>query len=76
MRKVECKDGKNIDYWFKGEYNPCKCGSNLFHHELDENNRLFGVCNACGKDIYEFKFDESVLKAQWIDKKVLWGDKK
>ena len=35
-------------------YNPCGCGSNVYHLEYDEKT-IFGVCNVCGKDIYEVK---------------------
>lgn len=39
-------------YFLHNEFNPCNCGSNLFHFEL-ENNNILGVCNLCKSDIYE-----------------------
>lgn len=35
-------------------YNPCGCGSNVYHLEYD-GKTIFGVCNVCEKDIYEVK---------------------
>lgn len=37
-------------------YNPCGCGSNVYHLEYD-GKTIFGVCNVCEKDIYTIKPD-------------------
>ena len=66
-RKVKLKDGEIESFWYKGEMNPCHCGSNLFHEEYDGNN-LYGVCNACNRDLYIFRFDEEYINnSKWKD---------
>ena len=39
-------------YFTSGQRNPCGCGSNCYHYEFDGEN-IYGVCNACGRDIYQ-----------------------
>ena len=54
-------------YFIKGQMNPCNCGSNCYHHEYD-NIKLYGVCNACKQDIYEYKNEyikEELEKGIW-----------
>lgn len=57
-RKIQyCEDGVLChSYVLDGgkTYNPCGSGSNVYHLEYD-GKTIFGVCNACGKDIYEVK---------------------
>ena len=57
-RKIQyCEDGVLChSYVLDGgkTFNPCGCGSNVYHLEYD-GKTIFGVCNACGKDIYEVK---------------------
>ena len=56
MRTIKLKDGKVEAFIVKGERNPCGCGSNVFHKEKDhDTNIVYGVCNACEKDIYEYE---------------------
>lgn len=54
MRKIQCHedDGGIWSYYVSGQMNPCGCGSNCYHYEYD-GRRVYGVCNACKKDIYE-----------------------
>ena len=67
-RKIKFKNGEIECFWEKGKRNPCKCGSNLFHEEYS-GTHIYGVCNACDMDIYEFKFDkEYIQKSEWKDK--------
>ena len=48
-------EGKVWCYFSQGK-NPCGCGGNVFHKEYDAiNDKIYGVCNACGEDIYEVK---------------------
>lgn len=65
QRKVELLDHKIKSYMLKGTDNPCGCGSNVFHLESDDNH-VYGVCNACKSDIYEytdyFNFKEWKIK--------------
>jgi len=68
-RKIKLKDGEIESFWYKGEKNPCKCGSNLFHKEY-EGKHLYGVCNACDRDVYELEFKEEYVKnSEWDNKK-------
>ena len=48
------EDGKTVwTYFVPGERNPCGCGSNCYHHKYDRRDgKIYGVCNACDKDIY------------------------
>lgn len=69
-RKIQYYKDKPNDiwsFWIKGEKNPCKCGSNCFHHQYD-GNEVYCVCNSCGKDIYtvipEYK-EETLSKGIW-----------
>jgi len=67
-RKIKLKDGEIEGFWIKGERNPCGCGSNCFHEEYD-GKILYGVCNACKSDIYEFKYDEAYINnSEWKNK--------
>lgn len=43
----------------------CSCGANVYHYEYDDNE-IYGVCNACGKDLY-------VVKEEYIDKRLKEG---
>ena len=64
-RKVKLKDGEINSFWYKGDRNPCGCGSNLFH-EVYDGEHLYGVCNACNRDIYEFEFEQDYIdKSEW-----------
>ena len=46
-------DGSGVEsFWIKGVKNPCGCGSNVYHYELD-GEKVIGVCNSCNTDIYE-----------------------
>lgn len=58
-RKIQhYSDGDNgiWCYFIKGEKNPCGCGSNCYHYEYDAvAKKIYGVCNACNRDIYEVK---------------------
>ena len=66
-RKVKLKDGKIENFWIKGEFNPCGCGSNVFH-KIYDGKHLYGVCNACKKDIYEFDFEQEYIdNSEWED---------
>lgn len=61
-------------YFIPKTKNPCGCGSNCYHYEHD-GKRVIGVCNACGKDIYEVKeefADSYLLEGVWkeIDKPI------
>jgi hypothetical protein len=52
-RKTKLKDGEIQSFYIKGEKNPCGCGSNCFHKQ-DDGEKIYGVCNACKQDIYEY----------------------
>lgn len=52
-------------YFISNEDNPCNCGSNLVHFEL-ENNNIYGVCNACKTDIY--KINDENYKNELLNK--------
>ena len=66
MRKVRYKNGEWQDFWFKEDRNPCNCGSNVFHEELSEDNKVFGVCNSCGRDIYKFNYSlQEIKEMEW-----------
>lgn len=64
-RKIKLLDGDIQSFWIKGEKNPCGCGSNCFHKESNEKE-VYGVCNSCGLDIYNYSnyeyFDEWEFK--------------
>lgn len=67
-RKIKLKDGEIQTFWYRGKRNPCGCGSNCFHEEHDDTH-LYGVCNACDRDIYEFEYDiEYIKNSEWKDK--------
>lgn len=55
-RKIQYYDnGKQYHTYMVGrDRNPCGCGSNCYHYEFD-GKKIYGVCNACGTDIYEMK---------------------
>ena len=55
-RKVQYyNDNSDIKWcYYTSLKNPCGCGSNCYHHELDKET-IIGVCNSCGEDIYEIK---------------------
>ena len=52
-RKIQYyEDGGIWCRMVKGKKNPCNCESNVFHLEYD-GKTIYGVCNACNRDIYE-----------------------
>lgn len=57
------KQDKLRDYHIGGQC--CPCGANVYHYEYD-GNEIYGVCNACGKDLY-------VVKEGYIDKRLKEG---
>lgn len=66
-RKIQYYEGGGIwCYWIKDQMNPCKCGSNVYHREYD-GKTIYGVCNACNKDIYEIVSgaDEDLATGIW-----------
>ena len=71
-RLTQCyEDSNNIWCYYDGdENNPCGCGSNCYHYEYDLiDKKIYGVCNACGTDIYEVKeeyTDERLHTGQWL----------
>jgi len=53
---VETENGELKSYFIKGIFNPCRCGSNVFHKaNMTKAQKTFGVCNACRKTIYEYE---------------------
>ena len=77
-RKIQCYNKTPHDPWcyFSEEIkNPCGCGSNCFHYE-DNGTDIYGVCNACGEDIYRVKpeyIEEFRQTGEWIDIKEKYG---
>ena len=68
-RLTQCyEDSENMwQYFDKEENNPCGCGSNCYHYEYDRiDNKVYGVCNSCGTDIYE-------VREEYMDKKLHTG---
>lgn len=68
-------DGKELkQFWDKTGNNPCECGSNCYHHEMDRVTKsIYGVCNCCGEDIYIMKEEAAVeerSKGTWIPKHI------
>ena len=66
-------------YFVKDTPNPCGCGSNVFHKEYDVlKEKIYGVCNSCGKDVYEVEPEfkqEELCKGVWkIMKKITYHD--
>lgn len=53
-RITETKDGQIHSYMTKGQSNPCSCGSKCYHKETDAVGIIYGVCNACHRDVYVF----------------------
>ncbi|EKS4345050.1 hypothetical protein QB607_003053 [Clostridium botulinum] len=64
-RKIKLLNGEIHTFMVKGQMNPCGCGSNCFHAE-DDGKHTLGVCNACGKDIYEYNEREEFI--EWKSK--------
>lgn len=67
------EDSENIwQYYVSDEKNPCGCGSNCYHYEYDRiDNKVYGVCNCCGTDIYEIKeeyMNEKLHTGKWLVK--------
>lgn len=60
-RLVKCKNGEIQNFWFKGDKNPCNCGSNLFHEQLIDN-KVIGVCNNCHTHLYDFGYVKDDIK--------------
>ena len=73
-RLTQCyEDSENMWQYFDGdENNPCGCGSNCYHYEYDRiGNKVYGVCNFCGTDIYEVReeyMDEKLHTGKWLVK--------
>ena len=72
-RLTQCyDDDEEIWQYADKERNPCGCGSNCFHYEYDRiNNVIYGVCNACEKDIYIVKeeyMNEKLHTGKWLSK--------
>ena len=73
-RLIQCyeESGNMWQYFVPKENNPCGCGSNCYHYEYDRiDNRIYGVCNACNKDIYEMKqeyIEEFLQRGKWLEK--------
>lgn len=73
-RLTQCyEDSENIwQYYDSDEKNPCGCGSNCYHYEYDRiDNKVYGVCNCCGTDIYEIKeeyMNEKLHTGKWLVK--------
>lgn len=73
-RLTQCyKDSENIwQYYDAIKNNPCECGSNCYHYEYDRiDNKIYGVCNACGTDIYEVReeyMNEKLQIGKWLIK--------
>ena len=45
----------------------CSCGCNVYHYEYD-GKKIYGVCNACGEDVYILKdeyVEEILNKGIW-----------
>lgn len=55
-----------------GSKNPCGCDSNCYHYEFDtRSNKVYGVCNACGKDIYvvdDMEKNKDIFQGTWAIK--------
>lgn len=73
-RLTQCyEDTENIWQYYNGdENNPCDCRSNCYHYEYDRiDNKVYGVCNCCGIDIYEMKeeyMNEKLHTGKWLAK--------
>lgn len=71
MRKIQYDNvGNNIwCYYIKNTKNPCECGSNCYHQEYDNKERIiYCVCNSCKKDIYVIRdeyIQEELKKGEW-----------
>ena len=50
--KRHIEDGEPWTYFISGVR--CDCGANCYHYEYD-GNTIYGVCNACERDIYIVK---------------------
>lgn len=45
----------------------CSCKANVYHYEYD-GKKIYGVCNACGEDVYILKdeyVEETLNKGIW-----------
>lgn len=64
------EDSENIWQYCSDKKNPCGCGSNCYHYEYDRiDNKVYGVCNCCGMDIYEMKekyMNEQLHAGKWL----------
>lgn len=51
------------NYYIGGQC--CSCGANVYHYEYDGKD-IYGVCNACGKDLY-------IVKEEYVNKRLNEG---
>lgn len=67
VKKVQYHDnGKVWEYILEGFR--CNCGANVFHRVFD-GGVVFGVCNGCGRVVWEIKseFTKEVLSEGGMD---------
>lgn len=74
-RLTQChENSEHIWYYYNNENNPCGCNSNCYHYEYDlTNNKIYEICNACGRDIHELKeeyVEEKICNGQWLLKNI------
>lgn len=53
-RKIQYYSDKNLVWNYYLSEERCSCGCNVYHYEYD-GTEIYGVCNACNKDIYLVK---------------------
>ena len=53
-RKIQCYPDSKAPWAYFLNGVGCDCGANCFHYEYD-GKTIYGVCNACGKDLYTVK---------------------
>lgn len=67
-RTVLCdKEDEEIECFMSQGGNSCGCGSNCYHLEFD-GTHVYGVCNACHRDVYEVKpeyIEKYLAKGIW-----------
>lgn len=57
------KPDKLWNYYIGGQC--CSCRANVYHYEYDGKD-IYGVCNACGKDLY-------IVKEEYVNKRLKEG---